>query len=405
MKKEKPIIYEEKEIDILRIIGVLYRYKWFIIIVTGCSAIVIFLYLLIASQLPLEESYYPDVYRSTATVLVNEKSTNEIIASLFTPTGLSSGGLFGDIPLGFSFGELTIKIIRSRSILDIIADEFDIINRHNIDKSQIGISRQLINNHLSVSYDEKTMTITIGYEDYNPEFARDVVTRFVELLEEKYLLIGGSRYGKQKDLLESKLLEVEGEISALEYKIQEFQKDYGVLDVDSLAIEQAAIMSRFRSQLILKEIEIKTYSDFATIEDPTIRQLRAERDNLLSLINEIESGFSEYENILPSQKDLPDISLEFNHLKRDLSIKEKIYEILIQQYELIKLTLEGGDQIFQVLEQAEVPDFKVGPNRALICLFVTFVAFSISCLLVFIFKAIKNILNDPESVRKLKGLD
>ena len=160
MKKEKLSVYEEKEIDILRIIGVLYKYKWFIIIVTGCSAIGIFLFLLIASQLPLEESYYPDVYRSTATVLVSEKSTNEVIASLLTPTGLSGGGgLFGNIPIGFSFGELAIQIIRSRSTLDIIADEFDIINRHNIYKSQVGMARQVIVSHLSVSYNELTMTI------------------------------------------------------------------------------------------------------------------------------------------------------------------------------------------------------------------------------------------------------
>ncbi len=187
--------------------------------------------------------------------------------------------------------------------------------------------------------------------------------------------------------------------------MQEFQKTYGVLDVDSLAMEQADMMSRFRSQLILKEIEIKTYTDFSTIEDPTIRQLRAERDNLHNLINEIESGFSEYQDIIPSQRDLPDISLEFNHLKRDLNVKEKIYEILIQQYELIKLTLESGDQIFHVLEPADIPDDKVGPNRSIICIIVTFIAFFTSCLLVFIYKAIKNIINDPESLRKIKGLD
>ncbi len=160
MKKEKLSVYEEKEIDILRIIGVLYKYKWFIIIVTGCSAIGIFIYLIIASLLPLEASYYPDVYRSSASILVNEKSTNEVIASLLTPTGLAGGGgLFGDIPIGFSFGELAIQIIRSRSTLDIIADEFDIINRHNIYKSQVGMARQVIVSHLSVSYNELTMTI------------------------------------------------------------------------------------------------------------------------------------------------------------------------------------------------------------------------------------------------------
>ena len=225
------------------------------------------------------------------------------------------------------------------------------------------------------------------------------------MLEQKYLSLGGSRNIKQRDLLEKKLSEVEGEISVLEQKILLFQKNNGVLEVNSFALEQAAMISRFRSQLILKEIEIETYADFSTIEDPAMKQLRAERDNLIKLIDEIESGFSEYSVVIPSQNDLPDISLEFNHLKRDLNIKEKIYEILIQQYELIKLSLEDEDQIFQVLEPPDVPDYKVGPNRTVLCIIVTLGAFIFSCFLTLIYKTVKNIFNDPESLKKLKGID
>jgi uncharacterized protein involved in exopolysaccharide biosynthesis len=162
-------------------------------------------------------------------------------------------------------------------------------------------------------------------------------------------------------------------------------------------------MARLRSQLILKEMEIKTYSDFARIDDPVIKRLRAERQNLSSLISEMETGFDSYEEVLPSQQDLPKLALEFSHLKRDLLIQSKIYEILTQQYELAKLNVEGEEPVFQVLELAEAPDLKSGPSRSIIVIVTTFAAFFFSVILAFVMNAWRNIRNDPERMKKLRG--
>jgi len=177
-----------------------------------------------------------------------------------------------------------------------------------------------------------------------------------------------------------------------------------VLSIEELATEQITMLAKLRSQLILKEVEIKTYSDFSRIEDPVIKRLKSERENLLKLIREVETGFSSYEKIMPAQKDLPELALEFIHLKRDLFVQEKIYEILIQQYELTKLSIEGEEPIFQVLELAEVPDKKSGPSRALICIVTVFLAFFFSIIAVFILNAVKNIKNDPDKIKRIKGI-
>ena len=171
----------------------------------------------------------------------------------------------------------------------------------------------------------------------------------------------------------------------MEAKVEEFQSNYGVLDVDNLAMEKSTIMANLRSQLFLKEMELKTYTQFSTIEDPVVMKLRAERNNLLKLIREMESGFSAYQDVLPAQKDLPAIATEYAHLKRDLLVQEKIYEALIQEYELVKLSLEGEETLFQVIEYAEIPEVKVGPHRMMICTMTTFIVFFISTFLAFVF--------------------
>ena len=175
------------------------------------------------------------------------------------------------------------------------------------------------------------------------------------------------------------------------------------VSIEELATEQITMLAELRSQLILKEVEINTYSDLSRIQDPVIKRLKSERDNLLKLIREVESGFSTYEDIMPAQKDLPKLALEFAHLKRDLLVQEKIYEILTPQYELAKLSIEGAEPLFQILELADVPDRKSGPSRSIICIVTVFVAFFLSIIAAFFLNAVKNIQNDPEKMKRLKG--
>jgi uncharacterized protein involved in exopolysaccharide biosynthesis len=163
------------------------------------------------------------------------------------------------------------------------------------------------------------------------------------------------------------------------------------------------MMARFRSQLILKEMEIKTYSDFSRIEDSILKRLRAEREHLINLIDEFESGFSEYQGIFPAQKELPLIAQEFEHIQRGLRIQEKIYETLVQQYEIIKLSLEGEESIFQVIENADVPDLETGPRRSRLFIIISGVGFVFSLVIVVLINIINSILKDPKRLRRLTG--
>ncbi|MBN1698288.1 MAG: hypothetical protein JW881_12310 [Spirochaetales bacterium] len=393
----------DEEFDLLRFMGVFYKYRMLILVMTGIIAGVGLFFLFVTSILPSRISILPDMYRPVAVILVNERTSGDIISSLLSSLPFpGQSSIVGGGASSFSYGKLAEVLLHSNSIIDIVAEEFQMAERYNVVRYKKGDTRNKILKYLSVDYDEETMLVTIGYTDYDPEFATRVVNRFVELLDKRFLSIGGNRIIMQKQLLETKITEVKAEIEVLESQIQEFQKKYGVLDIDSLAMEQVTMMAGFRSQLILKEMEIKTYSDFSRIEDPVIKRLKAERDNLLGLIGEMESGFSEYMDVIPSQKDLPDIAQSFYHLERDLSVQEKIYEILVQQYEVIKLSMEGVP-MFQVLETADVPDMEIGPHRKTLFITITVIGCVLSIFTAFIVNTIQMIRNDPDRLKRIKG--
>lgn len=402
MDANKTTVQEEDEIDLLELFGVLFRHKFLIIIATVIAAIAALAFSIISIKLPPEKSPLPNKYKAKALILINEQDGGGL-PSILSSSQLGPLAMMASVSSGSSYGDLAIKLLNSKSILDKIIEKYNLVERYKIEEYFKANSRAKLLDNSDFDYEERTNTVAISFEDYDAVFATDVTNSMIELLDQRFSTIGGNRNLTQKSLLENKLADVLAEMAKVETLIIDFQEKHGVLTVEALATEQITTLAELRSQLILKEMEIKTYSDFSKIEDPVIKRLKSERDNMLRMIREVEEGFSSYEKVMPPQKEIPELALEFAHLKRDLFVQEKIYEILTQQYELIKLSLEAEAPIFQVLELADVPDKKSSPSRSLICIITVFIAFFLSIIMSFILNAIKNIKNDPERMKKLRG--
>lgn len=134
------------------------------------------------------------------------------------------------------------------------------------------------------------------------------------------------------------------------------------------------------------EINLKnTYED--------ILKLEKESQGLMSSIS---AGHS-----LPSGTS---VMLESKRLELELGAKQEVYKQLKTQYELVKIQMASETPVFQVLEYAEAPDQKSGPNRGMFCILFTFASFFGSVCLVFLLNAIDAIKKDPGAMAKLKGL-
>ena len=199
------------------------------------------------------------------------------------------------------------------------------------------------------------------------------------------------------------MLEIGREIADLEAQIKEFQQNYGVFSVEALANEHFGRKADIRTRLILKEMEIQSYSSFTRINDPVSARLRAERESLVQLLREMESGASLYDGVLPAQDALADLAVRFGRMQRDLRVQTEIYTLLTQQYELSKLSIEGEEPIFQVLELADAPDVKAGPRRSIIVSVATLIAFFVSLIAAFALNAVRRIAHDPAALRHLRG--
>lgn len=100
---------------------------------------------------------------------------------------------------------------------------------------------------------------------------------------------------------------------------------------------------------------------------------------------------------------LPAVSKEIAHARREVAVQEQIYANTKAQYELLKVKMQSEKPLFQILELPEIPEQKSGPSRGKLCIIVTFAVFFLSIFMAFLLNAIKTIKNDPNAMSKLKG--
>ena len=374
-------------------ISILFKYKWLIIGITGVTTILVVAFSIITLALPPEKSPLPNRYEARATLIVQESETtglDSVVASLGLALPGGAEGGYGSL----EYGQLAVMVLNSRIILDPLVKEFDIIERYGITENIRTVSRNAILNRAEFDYSRTTGVLTVSYESIDPAYSSDMVNRMVELLNDWFLTRGGTTKQKQKELLENKLAEVSTEIADLENEIQDFQRRYGVLTVEELAATQSAVLSDLRAQLVLKEMEIKNYTQFSRIEDPELLRLQSERDNIQELVEQNEGRFGGL--------DLPSLSLDFARMRMALDIQTRIFESLSEQYEITKLTLES-EPVFQILELAEAPEEKTSPSRSKICMVATIVAFLAGVFLAFVLHSINQLRSDPSKLRRIKG--
>ena len=345
---------------VLHYFFLLMRYKWLIIIITVLPTIATVVYAIISVRLPPEKSPMPNYYTAEATIFVLQNEQSDISDSVLRALGMSQQS---KTAAGFNNGDMILQILRSRTIMDRLVEEFKLQQRYGISEYEKTKLRSIVSSGFNYSYTKNTGSLSITYINTDPVFARDIVNRTIQLLEEWFALNRGQAKEKSKQILEEKLLEVGGDIDKLQNRLKSLQQRYGVLNAQELGVSQATSLANLRSQLIMKEIEIKNYSIYSKINDPRLEQLNEELRNLRELISKNQTTIPDINQDTGKQRSLADVAQEFSQLTNELDIQQRIYNTLSPQYEAAKLSPES-QPIFQVFELAEVPDEKTGPKRS-----------------------------------------
>jgi len=396
---------EEDTISLLDLLSVLAKHWRFIFFSTLTAAVLIFCYslysLMADPKAPL--NFLPNVYKPQVKVRLQE-SESASLSSLLNENNL--GVLSGLVSTNISptNAELARELLKGKTLIDQVAEEYDFIEKYDISEYPKTTSREIFTENLAVEHDSATGILTIGYKDINREFATDVLNRTLQLLEKRFQNLTMETVMTKKRFLEERLEEVEKEYRAAQQAVVDFQKNYGLFNLELQASAMIEEIAKLESEIMNTELKLRQLQEARRSDDPQVQRLQNELELLKEMLQAKQRGLAGYSDEYISQSEFPELSAVYLNLKSELAIQETIYRMLRQQYETTKIEESDNSRKFQVIEYAEIPEKKDSPSRGKICIIVTLAVFFLSILISFIMEYFSRVKKDPVESDKLKTI-
>lgn len=287
-----PQAESDDEISLIDLLAVLLKHKWLIILTSAAAAVFAVVFSVISLVLPPDVSPLPNKYTPKATMLImNSDSGGGGLSSLISSSGLGGlAGLAGISGGGSSNSALATYLIRSDSFLDMVTDEFGLIEKWEIEKSPRANSRKALKEVLSANYDKDTGVFTVSFTDIDPSFACRVVDFCVEKLEAKFLELGLDKNILEKknleeniDLTKDKIIDLQNDIKKLEYKVS---NGYSAQSMEAISLEtnllkleleaQQQIYKQLKTQLELTKINLASEKPiFQILEKASVPDMKS----------------------------------------------------------------------------------------------------------------------------------
>jgi len=152
-------------------------------------------------------------------------------------------------------------------------------------------------------------------------------------------------------------------------------KDDPVLTVSFTDIDPAFAkeVAEYASELL-----IKMFYD-VSVDDNTInlKNYREAMDASFAKIVQYEKDIQELEQSVSNSyaSSIPSIMFDVQMKKMELEAEQTIYANFRGQHELLSIQMENEPTMLKIIQEAEVPEEKSGPSRAMICIIVDLIVF------------------------------
>jgi len=307
---------------------------------------------------------------------------------LMPPTQNSASGLLSSLtssPLGGLLSQETdatmsfIAILKSRSVMEAVIEEFDLINFYeteNIEQAIWGLS----GNTIFTLEDEGTIRISVNvgtdwfHPDEQEEKARELSAKmanyFVEQLDLVNKGLQSEQASFQRMFIEGRYNQNIEDLKQAEDSLKVFQEEQNMIalpEQTKAAIEIAAIL---QGQMLSNDIQLGVMASTLNPGHPEINKLKQENLGLKLKLRELDfgtgSGQSRENKLFPAFSQVPELGVQLMRLARDVEIQNTLFKFLTQQYEEAKIQEAKDTPTVQILDYAVAPIQKYRPRRTLI---------------------------------------
>lgn len=350
----------------------------------------------------------PKSYRAYATVYPPQETAGGIggLSALLQELPINLMGLGGEAISAMEF----VPVVESESVRLTVAERFDLAAHYGANHQSELLD--MIARRLTTTLSREQF-LTISYEADTPERAAMLTNAFVEELENALQQREQQQTRAYLAYLTNRLEEAERDMLDAERRYRDFQNAHMVLDVDAQATTQLEIAAALISPLAELIVKRDVQARMMTADNPKLKALDLEIQTTRQVLDDLLMGqFPDTLNTAEPPAQLPPVFKPFRHLPdlglaalqhlRDIQIQNAIYQFVKQEYEKTRFENEKGGHPVVVLDHARPPDTRSYPRRTLMVGLAAGLSLTLSCVLAFVFEAMRNMT--PDNRAKLEAI-
>lgn len=305
----------------------------------------------------------------------------------------------GGLPGISSPSDLYAAIMKSVRVKSVIIEKFDLMKEFKAKTVHDAFGELDRITKISISM-EGIISVSVTHK--NKYLAADVANSYIEELDKfnnETAMTAGKKY---RIFIEKRLKENIDTLTGMEEKLRTFQEKHRTIALTTEIESAIATIAALKSQIILLEVKKGALSSSSRFDNPYLYDISKELRELKKQLQKIEFGGQDTTKngfgagFAVPFSELPEVSLEYARLFRDVKVQEGLYRLLTQQYEQAKIMELKDTPTVQILDKASPPEKKSWPKRSLIVIFAMFLSLFASIPLVFLLEYISNVKNKPE---------
>ncbi len=347
----------------------IYRYRRFIVVVTGLAAIAsVIISLLIPKQ-----------FTAATSLMVPEESKGSLSALLSNDLASAATSF-----LRGSSGDFAryLTILQSRTLREAVVDEFDLITAYDLADADHPREDAIgtLGDKTVFTIDNEYDFLSVKVTDSDPQRASDMANFMAAELNRMNARLSSESASNFRSFVERRYRQAGRERDSLLAAIQNFQEEFGVFDLEVQSqafFENVAVM---RANLLEAEIN---YEALRTQLGPNNAEVRSAESFVRAARRKYNQAMAGSEAILPVAQDtIPAVARQYANLELDRVIQTRVIEVLAPLVEQAKFDEMLEIESVQVVDAAVPPIKKSHPKRPRICIMITLSAFILAILFV-----------------------
>ncbi len=303
----------------------------------------------------------PVWYKSSATILPPSAGGGEIL--LGGPSAVNPLSILG---LGVASDEINnyITILKSRRLRETIIREFNLMEKYRAKTIESALKRLDSKIDLEVTDEGALVFSILDRDSLQAKLMADAILRELGTTTVSLRTRASQR---NRRFINSRIVSVKEELARVEQAMGKFTARYGTF---GLPTQMTVVIDQLiQMEVALADAEIEYDIASASLDEkhPQLEILRIQRDKIKAKVEDLMAGKGK-SDLLPNPKELPDVTVEYARLIRDIEILSALLEFLYPQYEQARLQEAKDEPTMLAMDYPRVPQKKDKPKRLLIVL-------------------------------------